>query len=167
MREMFQPVFETVVNHWDLFLPLAITLFLFMLGFFVGGATERRHFRSLDEREAASDMLISQVKGFPFAAAQSELEPRILIAEVVIGTDYLKTFLASIRNIFGGEVKSFQTLLTRSRREALQRLVEQAREQGYNAICNVRFDTADVGGGSKKVHMSSVLASCTAYVAQT
>lgn len=152
---------------WDLIIPLGITAFLLLLGLIVGGTTERKHFRTLAEREAQHGVLISQIKSFPFATTQSELPPRILVAEVVIGTDYLKSFLASFRNIFGGEVRSFQTLLTRSRREALQRLVEQAEAQGYNAICNVRFDTADVGGGNKKVHMSAVLASGTAYVAQT
>ena len=141
-------------------------LILFSLGFFVGGRNERRHFLNLEEREAQSNVIVSQVKSFPFAIA-SEKAPQIVIAEVVIGSDYLKTFFAGIRNIFGGEVQSFQTLLTRSRREALLRLSEQAEAQGFNAICNVRFDTADIGGGQKKVHMSAVLASATAYMAKT
>jgi uncharacterized protein YbjQ (UPF0145 family) len=141
-------------------------LVLFSLGYFIGGRTEKRHFGELDEREARSNVIVSQVKSFPFAVS-SDLPPQIMVTEVVIGSDYLKSFLAGLRNIFGGEVKSFQTLLTRSRREALLRLTEQAESQGYNAICNVRFDTATIGGsGGKKVHMSAVLASATAYVAK-
>ena len=138
---------------------------LFSLGYFVGGSREKRHFRELDKRQANSNVLVSQLKSFPFAT-RTDLPPKIVVAEVVIASDYLKTFLASVRNIFGGEVRSFQTLLTRSRREALLRLTEQAEADGYNAICNVRFDTADVSGGQKKVHMSAVLASATAYVAE-
>ncbi|MFK7819654.1 MAG: YbjQ family protein [Planctomycetaceae bacterium] len=142
-------------------------IILFSLGYFIGGRTERRHFTELDEREQRSNVVVSQVKSFPFAEP-SDLPPQIIVTEVVIGSDYLKTFLAGFRNFFGGEVKSFQTLLTRSRREALLRLTEQAEAQGYNAICNVRFDTATIGGnGQKKVHMSAVLASATAYVART
>lgn len=149
----------------EILIPLGITLFFLTLGFFVGGSTEKRHFRELDARESQADVMVSQVKSFPFAA-QSAQPPKLVIAEVVVGSDYLKSFLASFRNIFGGEVKSFQTLLTRSRREALQRLVEQAQADGYNAICNVRFDTASIGTNSGKVHMSAVLASGTAYVAE-
>ena len=150
----------------EILIPLGITLFFLTLGFFVGGATEKRHFRELDERESQAGVLVSQVKSFPFATT-TDLPPKMVIAEVVVGSDYLKSFLAGFRNIFGGEVKSFQTLLTRSRREALQRLVDQAQAGGYNAICNVRFDTAEIGSNSGKVHMSAVLASATAYVAET
>jgi uncharacterized protein YbjQ (UPF0145 family) len=71
-----------------------------------------------------------------------------------------------VRKIFGGEMKSYQSLLVRARREALQRVVEQARSMGYNAICNVRYDSTDIGGVSKrknKVVMVTILASATAY----
>lgn len=153
----------------DVFLTIlayGLPILLLFVGLIVGGAVERRHFRSLEEREAAvADMLISQLKTFPLAGGSVQ-PPKLLVTEVVISSDYLKSFLATIRNIFGGEVRSFQTLLTRSRREALLRLAEQARAEGYNALCNVRFDTADIGGSSqKKIHMSSVLASATAYLA--
>ena len=60
---------------------------------------------------------------------------------------------------------SCQTLLIRPRREALLRIVEAASQQGYNAVCNVRFETADVGGIStmRKVAMVAIVASATAY----
>jgi uncharacterized protein YbjQ (UPF0145 family) len=89
----------------------------------------------------------------------------MIVGESVIATDYLKTFLAGLRKIFGGELRSYQSLLVRARREALQRVVEEARRSGYNAICNVRLDGADVGGNSKRrrVAMVCILASATAY----
>lgn len=139
---------------------------LLALGLFVGGYTERRHIRSLDEREANSrDFFISQVRSFPDAVVGAT-PPTFVVGEAVIATDYLKTFLAGIRKIFGGEMRSYQTLLTRARREALQRVVEQARRSGYNAICNVRFDGLDVGGNSKtkrRIAMVAIMASATAY----
>lgn len=150
----------------DLAIGLTLTLFLLCIGLFVGGAIERRHFRSLDEREAANaDFLITQLKSYPGAVAGSN-PPAMLCGEAVISSDYLKTFLASVRKIFGGEMKSYQSLLVRARREALQRVVQQARSMGYNAICNVRYDSTDIGGGSKhknKAVMVTILASATAY----
>lgn len=149
----------------DLIFSVGIPVVLLALGLFVGGYTERRHFRKLAEREAANgDFLIAQVKTYPHAVAGPH-PPTLIIGEAVIATDYLKSFLAALRRIFGGEVRSYRSLLTRARAEALQRIVEQARELGYNAVCNVRFESADVGGNSqmRRVAMVAILASATAY----
>lgn len=144
---------------------LIIFGFFLGLGLFVGGYTERRHIRSLDEREASHrDIFVTQLKSFPEAVV-GPTPPAFFVGEVVIATDYLKTFLTSIRKIFGGEMRSYQTLLTRARREALLRVVEQAHRGGYNAVCNVRFDGLDVGGNSKgrRAAMVTMMASATAY----
>ncbi len=142
-----------------------ILVVLLTVGLLAGGFAERRHLRLLAAREVGNgDFLISQIKSFP-GAAQGARAPTIVIGEAVIATDYFKTFIATLRKIFGGELRSYNSLLSRARREALQRLVEQARERGYNAICNVRFETADVGGSTmrRRAAMVAILASATAY----
>ncbi len=150
----------------DLLITLGTFLFLTALGFFVGGYLERRHVRSLDEREGGNaGFLITQLKSYPSAVAGGS-PPTMLCGEAVISSDYLKTFMAKMRRIFGGEIKSYQSLLIRARREALQRLVETARAAGYNAVCNVRYVSTDISGASKrrsKVVMVTILASGTAY----
>jgi len=147
--------------------PLSFVAIFLALGFFIGGWRERSHIKNLDDREANNgDFLISQIKTC-VGATSGGPEPTMLVGEAVIGSDYLKTFLGKLRNIFGGEVLSYQTLLERARREALQRIVEQATASGYNAVCNVRFQNADVGGNTanakKKIVMASILATATAY----
>ena len=140
-------------------------LFLLAIGLFVGGATERQHFRRLQRREdRQADLVVSQLKSFPYATA-GDAPPRMVVAEVVIATDYLKSFLAKLRNIFGGGVRSYETLLVRARREATLRILEEARRQGYNAVCNIRLETADVGGNSSehRVAMAAIIATGTAY----
>jgi uncharacterized protein YbjQ (UPF0145 family) len=147
---------------------LGIPIALLALGLFAGGYAERRHIRSLQQREAATrDMLVTQIKSFPGHVPGTN-SPQVILAEVVIASDYLKTFLAGIRSFFGGEVGSYQTLLDRARREATQRVLEQARRQGYNAVCNLRLETADIGGnsvtqGKNRMVMAAILASGTAY----
>lgn len=140
-------------------------LFLILLGLFVGGWNERRHFEKLKGREQqTSDIFVTQIKTYPSAIPENA-QPRMVIAEVVIAADYLKSFLAKLRNIFGGEVKSFFSLMDRARREALVRILEQAQQHGYNAVCNVRIQTADIGGNStkRKAAMVAIIASGTAY----
>lgn len=147
---------------------IGIPIALLAVGLFAGGYSERRHLRDLDRREAANcDILVTQVKSFPGHVTGGDA-PQMIFGEVVIASDYLKTFLASIRNFFGGQVGSFQKMLIRARREATLRIVEEARRQGYNAVCNVRLETADVGGnsatqGKRGMVMAAILASGTAY----
>ena len=143
---------------------------ILICGLIIGRTVEKRHFRNLEEREAANRgvVFVSQIKSFPYADNNGR-EPALVMAEAVIGSDYLKSWLASWRNIFGGEVRSFQTLQERGKREVILRLIEKAKQQGYNAVCNVRISAADVGGntagGKNKVPMAAVIATGTAYQA--
>jgi len=145
---------------------LGFVLFLIVLGFVMGSIAERRHIGRLAVRERGNGpFLVTQLKSFP-AYTENELAPQMVVGEVVIASDYFKTFLASMRGIFGGEVRSFHSLLSRARREATQSVIEQSRELGYNAICNLRIETADVGGSTtnkKGAAMVAIIASATAY----
>ena len=153
----------------DRLIVLLLQLFILVpFGFILGRFSEKRHQKSLKEREeAASDFLVTDLKSFPMLS-DSTKTPEMLIGEVTIATDYYKTFAASVRNFFGGEVRSFESLKTRARREAVLRIIEQAKTKGYNAICNLRLETADIGGSTvsqKSAVTVSILASATAYVA--
>ncbi len=153
----------------EIFFTLGFSFCLIVLGLVSGSLAERRHFARLVEREAAArDMVVTQLRSFP-AAVVGKTPPTLLVGEAVIATDYFKSFLASIRKLFGGELRSYTSLLSRARREATLRILEEARRQGYNAVCNVRYETADVGGNSidRKVATVAILASGTAYHAVT
>lgn len=142
-----------------------VSFLIFMsLGFFFGRRAERRHFYNLQQRELdRRDVVTTQLKTF-LAPAPGGKPPRLLVAETVVASDYLKSFLAKLRNIFGGEVRSFETLLERARREVTVQLQEQAAAKGYNAICNVRLNTASVGGmSSKAAAMAAIIGWATAY----
>ena len=143
---------------------------LVVCGLIIGRTVERNHFAALDRREAENrDFLVTNAKTFPMAASGSQ-EPTIVTSEVVIGSDYLKSFLSGWRSLFGGEMKSLQSLEVRAKREAIARLVDQAKSQGFNAICNVRVNGLTVVGATKqknKMLMASVLATATAYHAAT
>ena len=62
-----------------------------------------------------------------------------------------RDILAGLKNIVGGELKSYTALLAESRNEALDRMVEQAREAGANAVVNIRFATANIAAGAAEV----------------
>jgi uncharacterized protein YbjQ (UPF0145 family) len=152
----------------DLIVLLFRLFVLIPLGFLCGRFSEKKHLSSLEEREGEfSDFLVTDLKTFPMIADGSKT-PEMLIGEVTIATDYFKTFAGSVKNFFGGEMRGFETLKTRARREAVLRIIEQAKAKGFNAVCNLRLETADIGGSTlsnKSAITVSILASATAYSA--
>jgi len=62
-----------------------------------------------------------------------------------------RDILAGLKNIVGGELKSYTMLLNESRTEALDRMVEQARAAGANAVVNIRFSTSNIAAGAAEV----------------
>ncbi len=59
---------------------------------------------------------------------------------------------AALKNLVGGELRAYTELLTEARREAIERMTEQAEELGANAIVNVRFTTSSVAGGAAELY---------------
>lgn len=59
---------------------------------------------------------------------------------------------ASFKNMVGGELRSYTQLLTEARQEALERMLDEARELGANAVVNVRFTTSTVAGGAAELY---------------
>ena len=141
----------------------ALPLFIFFL---IGRFNERSHFKSLDRREKAlAHVQVTDMRPYAPGVVPNPV-PEMVIGEVCIATDYWKSFLAKIRKIFGGRLGSYITLVERARREAMLRLLQEADRKGFNAVCNVRLETADIGGGAtntKGAVMIVMLVSGTAY----
>lgn len=64
-----------------------------------------------------------------------------------------RDFAASIKNLFGGELKGYTELLEESRKEALDRLIEQAKSVGANAVVNIRFSTSSIAQGAAEIYV--------------
>jgi len=63
-----------------------------------------------------------------------------------------KDFLAGLKNIFGGELGAYTELLAESRKEATDRMIQQAEAIGANAILNVRYSTSSVAQGAAELY---------------
>lgn len=144
---------------------VSIPALLLGAGFAVGRHNEQRHLQSLDAREKAiADMILSDVRTFPGGADPSQ-RAALVLGQVVIASDYFKSFVAGLKRIVGGELGTYESLLVRARREALLRLCEDARARGYNAVCNIRYDTTSINEvtGAKTAAMVEIMAAGTAY----
>ena len=125
----------------ELILNLGVPLVLLIIAYFVGTLIERNHYRSIRVRESKTRRM--PVINFRRAPASWDIRDSGLVTgHVVISVDYFKRFLAGLRAIFGGRVKSYESLLDRARREAVLRLKEDARESGFDAVVNLRLETS-------------------------
>lgn len=148
-----------------IYLIIFVLLPLVLFGLIIGRTTEKRHLRYLDQQEQdRQGFLVTQVKSFADPASDGP-PPTLIVAEVVIGSDHLKTFLAGWRALFGGEMKALTRITERAKREAIVRLVQQSTAAGYNALCNVRVASVDIGGvnAGRKKPMAACIATGTAY----
>ncbi len=62
-----------------------------------------------------------------------------------------RDIMAGLKNLVGGELKGYTELLQEARQEALDRMLEQARSAGANAVVNVRFQTSSVAQGAAEL----------------
>jgi uncharacterized protein YbjQ (UPF0145 family) len=62
-----------------------------------------------------------------------------------------REIMAGLKNIVGGELKGYTELLQDSRKEATDRMVEQAQSMGANAVVNIRFATSSISQGAAEL----------------
>jgi uncharacterized protein YbjQ (UPF0145 family) len=62
-----------------------------------------------------------------------------------------RDLMAGLKNLVGGELKGYTELLSEARQEAIDRMSEQARAIGANAVVNVRFSTSSVAQGAAEL----------------
>jgi uncharacterized protein YbjQ (UPF0145 family) len=134
---------------------LIVFAILLGVGYFTGNYFEKKHYADIKQREKKTlhvPMLTWGAKqDLPYAH-----EAQLFSGSVVIANDYFKTIAAGLRNLVGGRVVVYETLLDRARREALLRMKEEAMGWGATQIINVRFETVNLGSETNNNGLSAV-----------
>lgn len=117
-------------------------LLLLVAAFWAGSADEKKHYADILKREEAlRHIMIIPVKRLPEYFSTRQL----VRGSVVLSSNKFTRMLAAFRNFFGGNVRSYETLLDRARREAVLRMKEEAVKLGADMILNMKFETATLG----------------------
>ncbi|MEC4672645.1 MAG: heavy metal-binding domain-containing protein [Nitrospirota bacterium] len=124
---------------------LTIVCSLIVLGYIFGKLAENRHFRSIHERERKFLPLPTTSSKKPIGDVGLIIRAELVTGSVVISVDYFKRILAGLRNIVGGPLQPFETLLDRARREAILRLKETC--PGATQVINLRIETSSISKG--------------------
>jgi len=145
----------------ELLISIGLPILLIVIGRVVGSRVERNHYKSIVERE-------SRFRGQPaFSIKQSDApapvrSASLAVGSVVISVDHFKRFLSGFRMIFGGEVRSYSSLIDRARREAVLRMKES--QPDAHAYLNTRLETSTISStsGNEGIGTIEVLAYGTA-----
>lgn len=143
---------------------IIVFLVLLAIGYGFGRAAELRHFKSIRKREQALQSIPAIATKIPDPTLRPR-ETQLVTGNVVVSVDYFKRFIAGLRNLVGGRVTAYETLLDRARREAILRMKEEASALGASLIFNVKFETASISKGRKnQIGAVEVYAYGTAYI---
>lgn len=124
---------------------LLIAILPLVVAYFWSRWIDRKHFARIVEREAEyTDIVVTDLRVLP--GGHEPVGGDLVTGATVVANDYFKTWAASIRNIFGGEVRGLERLLERGRRESMLRMLAEAKAMGANAVYNVRVDTSSIAG---------------------
>ena len=137
---------------------------LLALGYFFGRMAETRHYKSIIKREKALARIPAMATKIPDLSIQPQYTV-LVTGSVVISVDYFKRFLAGLRNLVGGRVRSYESLVDRARREAVLRMKDQARIKGASMVFNVKLETSSISQGrGNSIGSVEVLAYGTAFI---
>lgn len=114
-----------------------------VLGWITATLLERRHNARMTEREKLLDgvRVCTTKQAGPLAQ-----EGIMITGSVVVAHDFFRTIIIQLRKLIGGNIKPYERLVTRGRREAFIRLREEAVLRGFDRVVNIRFDSAHVSG---------------------
>lgn len=136
------------MENLSLFFNFGLPLLVLIIAYLIGSAIEKKHFASIRKRE-------DELHGFPVVSFDTMPDDwkvsssNLVTGSIVISLDYFKRVIAGLRGLIGGRIKTYEPLLERARREALLRMSESAREQGYDAVFNVRLETSRLANATR------------------
>src|SRR3954452_13613716 len=97
----------------------------------------------MSDTPVSSDILVStmnDVPGYDVVAVYGEV-----FGLVARARNAFSNIGAGFRTLVGGEAKGYTKLLSDSRLQAIERLKDEARGRGANAVIAMRFDCNEIG----------------------
>ena len=97
-----------------------------------------------------------QIEGHPIREYKG-----VVTGETIIGANFVKDFLAGIRDIVGGRAGSYEKVLIEAKDTSINEMMQRAQALGANAIVGIDIDYETIGANGS---MLMVATSGTAVV---
>lgn len=69
----------------------------------------------------------------------------VVTGETIIGANFLRDFMANIRDFFGGRSGSYEEVLREAKETAMDEMAQRAEQLGCNAVVGIDLDYETVG----------------------
>lgn len=69
----------------------------------------------------------------------------VVTGETIIGANFVKDFMAGVRDFFGGRSGSYEKVLREAKDTAMREMVERAQALGCNAVVGIDLDYETIG----------------------
>jgi len=150
-----------ILHVVDQYGSLVLFVILISLGFFFGRYVEKKHYKSIIEREKYFGKLPAVTMKDALEEAREIEKAELVYGSVVVSGDYFKIFVAGLKNIFGGRLTTYEALLDRAKREAILRMKQSAKKS--DIILNLRIQTSAVGSRPEGAKNSVTTVEVIAY----
>lgn len=131
-----------IVSIFALFFPLA-----FIYSMLFGGLHQSSYQKKLLVREKRVAQLVGGDNIHTLSRPinlENISQCGLVMTNITVAPSWWQLFIGQIKSIFGGQIKSFDKVLTYGRAEVMQRLREQALGEGWSEVINVRVETSMV-----------------------
>ncbi len=81
-----------------------------------------------------------QIEGHPIREYRG-----VVTGEAIVGTNFLKDFMANLHDFFGGRSKSYEDVLREAKDTAMSEMASRAGQLGCNAVVGIDLDYETVG----------------------
>jgi uncharacterized protein YbjQ (UPF0145 family) len=147
----------------DILISFGIIAVLLLVGFVFGTLAEKKHYKSIILEEQRLNKIPAMSCRLP--PENQRYEQALVTGSIVVANDYFKYFTAGLKNFFGGQLNTFESLLDRGRREAIIRMKKQAEAMNAELIFNVKYITTNLSAGeNNKIGSIELFAYGTAMV---
>ena len=75
----------------------------------------------------------------------------VVVGSTVRAKNIGKDIMAALKNIVGGEIQEYTEMLKDARKEAINRMINEAKNIGADAVINVRFMTSAITQGAAEI----------------
>lgn len=133
--------YTKLLENLDVFFILG----LMAVSLITGRLVEYAHYKSLERREDQLDNQTIRSRKQMSIPAGCTAEARLVCGEAVVGVEFFRWVMGAFKGMFGGHIRSYESIIDRARREAVLRM----RENAGNAaeIVNVRLEYAPISYG--------------------
>jgi uncharacterized protein YbjQ (UPF0145 family) len=136
---------------------------MLLVTFAIGKFLETSHYKTIREREQNflnKPALTIKMLPDTYRISQTTLA----VGSVVISVDYFKSFIANLRLLVGGELRSYSSLIDRGRREAILRMKQSCPNADLYLNTRLETSTISMGGGKRTIGSIEIFCYATAVL---